>query len=67
MDRTPIETERLILRPPVAADAEAIHRHWATDPLVTRYLVWRPHRTVEDTRAFLAFVAESWESGEEFT
>jgi ribosomal-protein-alanine N-acetyltransferase len=67
MEPSPLILDRLILRPPVLADAPVIHRNWATDPLVTRYLVWAPHKSVEETRAFLRFVAESWESGAEFT
>ncbi len=46
-------TERLTLRPPRPADAEAIFRAYATDPEVTRYLTWAPHRTVEETRQFV--------------
>lgn len=38
-----IETERLILRPFRADDAEAVYRNWAADPEVTKYLMWKPH------------------------
>ena len=33
-----LETERLLLRPFRAEDAEAMFRNWASDPEVTRYL-----------------------------
>jgi RimJ/RimL family protein N-acetyltransferase len=33
---------------------------YATDEEVTRYLGWRRHRTVDETRAFLAFSEHHW-------
>lgn len=48
-----VETERLLLRWPTDADAEEIFARYASDPVVTRYLLWPPHRTVEETREFL--------------
>ena len=47
-------TERLQLRPVAAGDAPAIFDGYARDPEVTRYLTWRPHRTIADTEAYLA-------------
>lgn len=47
-------TARLVLRPIAASDAEAIFAAYAQDPEVTRYMVWRPHRDVAETRAYLA-------------
>ena len=49
-----IETERLILRPFTMEDAEAMYRNWASDDLVTRYVTWPTHESVEITRAVLA-------------
>lgn len=48
-----VETERLRLRWPTEADAEEIFARYASDPEVTRYMLWQPHQTVEDTLAFL--------------
>ncbi len=56
-----IETTRLVLRRPLPSDAEAIFTVYASDPEVTRYLSWRTHRTVEDTRSFLAWSDGEWE------
>ena len=56
-----IRTARLLLRKPVAADAEAIFRRYASDPVVTRYLSWPTHRSVEDTQAFLAWSDAEWQ------
>lgn len=55
-----IETARLVLRRPVAADAETIFARYASDPEATRYLGWRRHTAVEDTRMFLAFSEAEW-------
>jgi ribosomal-protein-alanine N-acetyltransferase len=44
----------------VATDAELVFRRYAGDEAVTRYLGWPTHRTVADTRGFLAFSAVQW-------
>lgn len=56
-----VETDRLILVAPTAADADAIFDRYAGDPDVTRYLGWPRHQSVADTRAFLLFSAAEWE------
>jgi RimJ/RimL family protein N-acetyltransferase len=61
-----LETERLLLRPLAESDAEAIHANWACDPEVSRYLCWKPHRDMSDTRAYLEYVRERWASGAAF-
>jgi ribosomal-protein-alanine N-acetyltransferase len=55
-----IETERLTLRRPLLADADAIFARYASDPEVTRYLGWPRHRTLEQTRGFLSFSNDAW-------
>jgi RimJ/RimL family protein N-acetyltransferase len=55
------DTSRLTLRRPRSRDADAIFAGYASDPEVTRYLGWPRHRTVDDTRAFLAFSDSEWE------
>ena len=62
-----LTTSRLILRPPQPTDAESVFEEYATDPEVTRFLPWAPHRSIAETRAFLSRVAEGWESGREYT
>lgn len=42
-----IETERLILRPFVLEDAQAMYENWASDEEVTRYLTWPAHSSPE--------------------
>ena len=59
-----IRTARLVLRRPVMADAEAIFAGYATDPEVSRYLTWRPHGSVADTRAHISYFASLWDAGD---
>jgi len=56
-----IETPRLRLRPPRAADARDVFDRYASDPRVTRYLGWPTHRTIADSEQFLAFCAAEWD------
>lgn len=58
-----LETERLHLRPARVTDAAAIFAAYAQDPEVTRYMTWAPHRSVEETRQFLAYCEEEWRKG----
>jgi [ribosomal protein S5]-alanine N-acetyltransferase len=62
-----LTTARLRLRRPAAGDAAAIFAAYAQDPEVTRYLTWRPHASVDHTRAFLRRCAEGWRDGTEFS
>jgi ribosomal-protein-alanine N-acetyltransferase len=61
-----IETPRLTLRPPLAPDAEAIFSGYAQDAEVTKYLIWRPHKNVEETRDFVRHCMLAWEDGSTF-
>jgi len=64
---THIETARLVLRKPVAEDTERIYETYANDAEVTRYLTWRPHRTVADGEEPSAHRLAAWESGKYFS
>lgn len=48
-----MRTARLTLRPPSPSDAAEIFTAYATDETVTRYLVWQPHRSIDDTHDYL--------------
>ena len=48
-----IETERLIIRPVGVEDAEAIFK-WASDPEVTKYMIYPTHPNIEVTKKWLA-------------
>lgn len=53
-------TRHLRLRVPVLDDALAVYRSYACDPLVTRYLAWKPHENVRETEEFLRRTIEMW-------
>lgn len=48
------QTARLILRPIAPDDGDAIFDTYARDAEVTRYLIWRPHRSRDETAAYIA-------------
>ena len=54
-----LKTSRLLLRRFTVADADAMYQNWASDPEVTKYLVWPAHSGPEVSRAVL----ESWVEG----
>jgi ribosomal-protein-alanine N-acetyltransferase len=47
-------TARLVLRPITLDDANAIFDGYAQDAAVTRFVMWRPHRSRSETEAFIA-------------
>lgn len=51
-----LETDRLVLRRYVAEDAAAMYKNWASDPEVTKFLMWPPHSGQEVSRG----VTEGW-------
>jgi [ribosomal protein S5]-alanine N-acetyltransferase len=46
-------TDRLLLRPVTIIDVDAIFDSYAQDEEVTRYLIWRPHRSRRETQAYV--------------
>jgi RimJ/RimL family protein N-acetyltransferase len=54
------ETRRLVLRVPRRTDAQDIFDGYATDPEVPRYMTWRPHTSIDMTRAFLEECIAEW-------
>jgi ribosomal-protein-alanine N-acetyltransferase len=58
-----LETERLILRRMTLDDARAVFAY-ASDPDVTRYVIWNMHRTIEDSKRFLRSLVEGYENAE---
>ncbi|MEW6032277.1 MAG: GNAT family N-acetyltransferase [Bacillota bacterium] len=67
LENVRLATARLELRPPTLDDAQAIFSGYAQDREVTRYLVWRPHSNLEETRMFLQSCLDGWASGSELT
>jgi RimJ/RimL family protein N-acetyltransferase len=56
----PLETDRLVLRRPRAADADAIFERYASDPNVTRYVGWPRQQSADESRAFVRFSDDEW-------
>jgi len=53
-----LETERLLLRKISVNDAEAMYNNWASDDIVTRFVTWYTHQSIEDTKGLL----KMWEA-----
>ena len=56
-----IETKRLVLRRFRSEDASAMYKNWASDPEVTRYLMWPTHTSEEVSKKVLADWVSSYE------
>lgn len=54
-----LETARLRLRKPVLEDAEEIFRQYAQDAEVTKYVSWRAHRSINETREFVCLCLQA--------
>jgi hypothetical protein len=46
-------TTRLLLRPVVVEDTDAIFDTYVQDEEVARYVIWRPHRNRRETQTYL--------------
>jgi ribosomal-protein-alanine N-acetyltransferase len=57
-----LETERLILRKFSPDDAEPMYRNWASDPEVSRTVMWQTHDSLEATQKVIASWVEDYES-----
>lgn len=56
-------TERLILRRLLPSDVEDVFAY-ASDPDVSKYLLWSPHPSIEYTRHYLSHVDKRYKRGE---
>jgi len=61
-----LQTERLLLRKPRMEDAAVVFESYAQDPEVTRYLVWKPHKNLQETEQFLSACLSLWHKGRDF-
>lgn len=59
-----IETHRLILRKACATDAEPMFRNWASDPEVTKFLMWPAHTSLEISSKVLQSWIEAYEKAD---
>lgn len=56
-----IDTDRLILRKFKLSDSEQMYNNWAKDPENVKYVTWRSHRSIKETRK----VVYEWVTGYE--
>jgi [ribosomal protein S5]-alanine N-acetyltransferase len=61
-----IKTKRLVLRIPALTDATILFDTYTHDPEVTRYVMWRPHTSVDQTLEFLKSCVAAWEGEKRF-
>ncbi|MBM4262091.1 MAG: GNAT family N-acetyltransferase [Deltaproteobacteria bacterium] len=61
-----LKTERLRLRKVKLSDAEAIFRQYAQDPEVTRYVSWRAHQSLDETREYVRMCLLAWDVGKAY-
>ncbi|MBB3454270.1 RimJ/RimL family protein N-acetyltransferase [Rhizobium sp. BK313] len=59
-------TDRFLIRRILPSDADAIFAGWATDLEVTKYLTWRPHTELSQTREAAERSHRDWEGGATF-
>ena len=57
-----VTTADLLLRPMKISDAADIFRY-ASDPEVARYVLWEPHRSLSDTRAYIRYIRSLYRHG----
>jgi len=62
-DLPDLETERLLLRKMRPSDAGAMFAY-ASDPEVTRFVLWETHASIQDSENFLRFAGEGYERGD---
>ncbi|KKY01695.1 GNAT family acetyltransferase [Paraclostridium benzoelyticum] len=51
-----VETKRLILRRYTINDKDDMFNNWTSDEEVSKFLAWKPHKSVDETKSIL----ESW-------
>lgn len=52
-----IKTDRLLLRKFRISDAEEIFATWTSDERVAKYTSWYAHEKIEDTKAYVGYIA----------
>ncbi|MDO9358622.1 MAG: GNAT family N-acetyltransferase [Polaromonas sp.] len=58
-----LTTTRLRLRAPSLADTPALFQAYTQNPAVCRFMIWSPHRSEDDTRAFMTWCVGAWDEG----
>ncbi|WP_430787242.1 GNAT family N-acetyltransferase [Virgibacillus flavescens] len=61
-----LETERIILRKITMDDAQDLFEY-ASEAVVSRYVPWEAHNSIEDSRAFLEYITTAYEQNKKLT
>ncbi|WP_067139380.1 GNAT family N-acetyltransferase [Oceanivirga salmonicida] len=61
-----IETDRLILRKFKVSDAKDMFENYANDEEVTKYITWKPHNNINETKTLLETWVKNYENGDYF-
>ncbi|MBQ3264545.1 MAG: GNAT family N-acetyltransferase [Ruminococcus sp.] len=61
-----LETERLILRRFTPEDAQDAFCNWMSSKVVTKYLTWQPHQSVEESKEYIQSVISSCENPDHY-
>lgn len=61
-----LETENLVLRRYKKTDAEDMFANWVTDPEVTRFWGWEPHKDISITKTLLSKWIQEYENDETY-
>lgn len=61
------KTSRLLAKPAAVEDAQVVFADYASDPAVSKYMTWEPHRHIDETTDFLRRCERTWTEGSEFT
>lgn len=62
-----LETERLILRKFKTENAEEVFKNWTSNDEVSKYVRWSTHKTVEDTKQWLAEEEKNYANNNYYT
>src|SRR5574344_394455 len=63
MNNKILNTERLILREPKVEDAIAIFNGWTNDKNVNKYVSWKTHESIVDTKDYIDYAIKDNENG----
>lgn len=62
----PFETSQVFVRPFKMEDAQDMFNNYCTDEEVTRYLPWKPHSSVEDTKSYLSTFVNNYDNKSQY-
>ena len=62
-----IHIDNFILRRVTRDDASSVYSNWTNDPEVTKYLIWKPHKNINDTYEWIEICDQGWNSKESFS